>query len=380
MTESKAQIVAGFAEKNASLFRRLGIALGDPAVVLNLQGSAHAIVRDLEMDRVRQVFGGDVTCPADHAPANGLSADRETATAQAAAQLLIKQGVDTITGDRTLPLIYASHLRDAGITVEYDSDLGVTDRRGKTDQEIEWLAESQAVTEDVMRRLLETIASTKADRQGVLQHDGQALTSQVVRSMAAVEFLKRGYTMSHGAIVATAPEVADCHHAGVGPLRTEVPVIVDLFPRCEATRYWGDCTRTIVHGQPSDTVQLMWEAVTRAKDASTACLVTGTTADEAHRASEQVLVDAGYPISRGEISEGPSIQHGTGHGIGLELHEPILLDTGGPAMVENEVLTVEPGLYGRVDGGVRVEDMIVVTKDGPKNLNRLPSGLDWKCS
>jgi len=62
------------------------------------------------------------------------------------------------------------------------------------------------------------------------------------------------------------------------------------------------------------------------------------------------------------------------------LHEPILLDTGGPAMVENEVLTVEPGLYGRVDGGVRVEDMIVVTKDGPKNLNRLPSGLDWKCS
>lgn len=211
----------------------------------------------------------------------------------------------------------------------------------------------------------------------MLKHQGETLTSEAIRSMAAIEFLKRGFGMSHGAIVATAPHVADCHHSGEGPLFTERPIVIDLFPRDESTRYWGDCTRTVVHGQPSDTVKAMHAAVIEAKAAATAMLVAGRTADAIHQASEDVLLRHGYRSSRGEITDQPSIQHGTGHGIGLDLHEPILLDHGGGEVLDGEVFTVEPGLYGRVDGGVRVEDMLVVTSGEARNLNSLPDSLTW---
>ena len=70
--------------------------------------------------------------------------------------------------------------------------------------------------------------------------------------------------------------------------------------------------------------------------------------------------------------------HGTGHAVGLEVHEPPLLDFGGPELLLGDCLTIEPGLYCRAIGGVRVEDMIILTEDGCQNLNSLYTGLDWK--
>ena len=370
--------MAGIADKNASLFRRVRVPLGDPAAWIELDEETIALVRDLEMDRVRTHSSADrVTCPADHAPGEGLSADRETATAQAVSEIVRGHGVNEVVADRTLPFIFAWHLQQAGIRLDYDPEFGVRDRRAKTDQEIDSLVKAQSVTESVMREICELISQANAAADGTLSHDGIVLTSDWVRNFAAAEFMKHGFTMTHGAIVATAPEVADCHHSGAGPLRTGTPVVVDLFPRDESTRYWGDCTRTVVHGQSSETVIAMHRAVVEAKSAAESMLRPGMMAGEVHQAAEDVLVKHGYPISRGTITDHPSIQHGTGHGIGLDLHEPILLDTGGGEVLDGEVFTVEPGLYGRHDGGIRIEDMVVVTEDGPRNLNRLPFQLDW---
>ena len=373
-----ARILAGIADKNASLYRRLQVPLGDPAAWVELDTMRIALVRDLEMDRVRQKsHADDVTCPAEHAPPTGLSADRETATAEAVVQLLRSHHVERIDADRSLPYIYTWHLQQAEIDVHYDDELGVQDRRAKTHQEIDALAKVQAITEEVMRLLCERIAQCNVAADGSLQHEGEDLTSDQVRSIAAIEFMKRGCSMTHGAIVATAPQVADCHHQGEGKLFTGVPIVVDLFPRDESTRYWGDCTRTVVHGEPSDTVKAMHAAVVEAKAAATAQLRADATADAVHKAADDVLRRHGYPISRGTITDHPSIQHGTGHGIGLDLHEPILLDHDGGPVLAGEVFTVEPGLYGRNDGGVRVEDMIVVTEGEARNLNQLPDGLTW---
>jgi len=374
-----AKILAGIANTNASLFKRIRVPLGDPAAWIELDAGSIAMVRDLEMDRVRSRSAAQtVTCPAEYEPASGLSADRETATAQAAAELLCRNNIVTVTADRTLPYIYAWHLVQAGIEVAYDENFGMLDRRSKTPEEIEFLGKAQGVTEEVMRMMCETVAHCDVDANGMLIHDGEILTSERVKSMSAIEFLKRGFTTGHGAIVATAPHVADCHHSGEGPLRTETPIVIDLFPRDESTRYWGDCTRTVVHGQPSDTVRAMHAAVVEAKAAATAILRAGNKAGDIHHASEDVLLRHGYPISRGTITDHVSIQHGTGHGIGLDLHEPILLDTGGAEVLAGEVFTVEPGLYGRNDGGVRVEDMLLVTDGEARNLNRLHDGLDWQ--
>ncbi len=243
------QIFAGFAVSNASLYRRLQVTLGDPAAFTVINGQKIALVRDLEMDRVRVHSIADVvTCPAEHEPPGGLSADRETATAQAVTQLLTSRGIKTIRADRTLPFIFAWHLQQAGIVLQYDDELGVIDRRAKSDQEIAALQKAQAITESVMKLICEKIAACEASATGELMDSGEPLTSERVKSIAAIEFLSRGCTMGHGAIVATAPEVADCHHSGSGVLKTEIPVVVDLFPRHETTRYWGYCTPTVVHG------------------------------------------------------------------------------------------------------------------------------------
>lgn len=373
-----ARIMAGFPDKNASLFRRIGVPLGDPAAWIELDTRRIALVRDIEMDRVQQVgHADDVTTPAEHSPPAGLSPDRETATAEAAAQLLRAAKVEQVFADRSLPYVYAWHIEQAEIEIRYDSDLGVLDRRQKNHQELDWLAQSQQVTEEVMRKMCETVARCSVADDGSLVHEGEVLTSERVHSLATIEFIQRGYSMGHGAIVATAPEVADCHHRGQGPLRTGVPVIIDLFPRDDSTRYWGDCTRTVVHGEPSETVKKMHAAVVAAKAAATAELRAGNTADAVHCASDATLKEHGFPLSRGQLTDEPSIQHGTGHGIGLDVHEPILLDHNGGELLEGEVFTIEPGLYGRLDGGVRVEDMLVVTTGEAKNLNKLHEGLDW---
>ena len=322
------QVFAGYADKNATLYRRLQVPLGDPAAWIEMPKKRVALVRDLEMDRVRSRSSADqVTCPSEHEPNEGLDADRETATAQATAQFVRDQGIKAIRVDRTLPYIFAFHLQSAGIRLIYDDELGVKDRRIKSAEELSAMSVAQSTTEEVMRILCERISAADVDGQGVLIYDGARLTSERVRSMAAIEFMQRNYSMGHGAIVATAPHVADCHHAGEGNLRSGVPIVVDLFPRDDAVALLGRLHANGCSRKPfSVTVKKMHAAVVAAKAACTAKLLPGNSADEAHRASERTLIDHGFEISRGEITDHPSIQHGTGHGIGLDVHEPILLD------------------------------------------------------
>jgi len=385
-----ALLLAGYADRNATLFRRIGLPLGDPSAWIELpSGNKVRIVRDLEMDRVRSAGAeagddraaielGTVFCPADFPPAEGsFSSDRETGMAQAVTSCLVEEGIRRVRVDRTLPMIYVWHVAAAGIAVDYDDCLGVIDRRVKTADEIAALRQAQHVTEQVMLQICRRIATASVDDDGHLIDEAYLLTSERIRAFASRLFMDRGFTMSHGAIVASLPESADCHHAGTGPLSTGVPIIVDLFPRDESTRYNGDCTRTVVHGTPSDLVVRMHTAVVVSKAAGEAELHPGRTGDAVHKAVIRELEAAGFAQHRGELTDEPSIQHGTGHGIGLDVHEPILLDDGSGELLLNEVFTVEPGLYGRRTGGVRVEDMLVVTENGPENLNDLPMGLDW---
>jgi Xaa-Pro aminopeptidase len=229
--------------------------VGDPAACVEFIHDGKPphrvfICRDIEMGRARQHARADaVTCPRDFEPAGGLSGDRETATAQAVAECLRRQHVGRVVSDRTLPLIYADHLRQAGIALEYDPQMGVLSRRSKDAQEVEWLHAAQRATEDAMRMACETVARAAPDRNGVLMHDGERLSAERLRFMIDVHLLRLGFA-NPPAIVACGPQAADCHEHGHGDLRTGQPVIVDIFPRCQKTLYNGDCTRTVVNGEP----------------------------------------------------------------------------------------------------------------------------------
>ncbi|MFT6619005.1 MAG: Xaa-Pro aminopeptidase [Limisphaerales bacterium] len=382
MNRKTALIMAGVPATHASIFHRIRFSVLDQVALIELPENSHRILilRDIEMERAsQQARVSTVHCPAEFTPADGLSGDRETATAQAAAECLRQDGVQVAIGDRSLPLIYVEMIRRAGIEMEYDADLGVKDRRQKDAEEVDHLRESQKVTEAAIEMACRTIANASADAKGVLIHEGQALTSERIR-FAIDQFLSAREYTNPSSIIAGGPPAADCHNFGSGELRTGTPVIVDIFPTSRVTRYCGDCTRTVVHGDIPDEVIRMHTAVAAAKSAGIAATRSGVTGESVHKATLASIADSGYAIglpTKDASDTYCGMTHGTGHGIGLEVHEPPLLDFKGPELLSGDALTIEPGLYCQAIGAVRLEDMVVVRDSGCENLNVLPEDLDW---
>lgn len=382
MSNAHATVMAGIPQTNLALYHKVRFRVGDPCAYIETDdGMRVLIIRDIEMERARKQARADkVYCPADFAPEEGLDGDRETATAQALAECLVRGGIDSVTADRSLPLIYAFMMQSAGIELECDIDLGVAERRSKDADELEHLRAAQATTEAVMRQIVQLILNAQADGSGTLIHEDAPLTSERVISMIDIAFLSHGATTPHGSIVACGPIGADCHHRGEGELKTGQPIIIDIFPHIRATGYNGDCTRTIVHGTIPDEVAKMHAAVLEAKQAGERVCKAGVTGEDVHRAVAEVITAHGYHMGlppEGADDSFCSMVHGTGHGIGLEVHEPPLLDTKGPELVVADVLTIEPGLYCKAIGGVRIEDMVAVTADGCERFNSLPTDLQW---
>ncbi|VAX40466.1 Aminopeptidase YpdF (MP-, MA-, MS-, AP-, NP-specific) [hydrothermal vent metagenome] len=379
-----ASLTAGIPATNAILYHAIRFLVGDPAALIEIPGahpSRLLILREIEMARARQHARADAVFGySDFAPEGGLSGDRATASAQAVVECLRRHGITRVITDRSLPFIYAYHLQAADIAIDYDPDKGVLDRRTKDEQEIAHLAEAQRITEQVMERTCQLIACAPADAAGLLQHEGETLTAERVQRLLDIWLLELGYA-NPGSIVACGREGGDCHNHGHGPLRTGQPVIVDIFPQNKTTLYNGDCTRVVVHGDIPDEIARYHAAVLDAKAAAIAATKAGTTGEAVHNETIRVITAHGYHMGL-PADDAPddfaSMPHGTGHGIGIEVHEPPLLDVGGPELLVGDVLTIEPGLYAKALGGVRIEDMVVVTETGCTNLNTLHEGLDWR--
>jgi Xaa-Pro aminopeptidase len=379
---STATVMAGIPATNLSLYRAIRFKVGDPTALLTLPKSDGGterllIIRDIEMGRAKQHARVDrVHCPADFEPAGGLSGDRETATAQSVAECLRARGVTRVRADRSLPLIYAHFIEKSGLTLECDTEMGVLERRSKDSEELAWLREAQRTTEGAMQRACETVARATAAADGTLFHEGAPLTAERLRTIIDVHLLGQGYENPES-IVACGAQGADCHDHGHGVLRTGEPVIVDIFPRNRKTLYNGDMTRTVVHGAISPELARMHAAVAEAKRDAIRAVRAGVTGQSVHEATLAALARHGFAAGQPAEPRVAVISHGTGHGIGLEVHEPPLLAMKGPELVVGDVLTVEPGLYALGIGGIRIEDMVAVTATGCENFNTLQESLVW---
>lgn len=379
--EKTARLIGGAPSSNTALFHRVQFHAGDPgAFIEKPDGRTILLIRDIEADRARaEARVDEVVVPADFVPSGGLSGDRPTATAQATAECLKQLGMTRVRIDRSTPFIYAHFLEEAGIEIEYDADMGVLDRRSKGSQELDALRAAQQATEVIMQQACERIAHADVASDGTLVHEGEALTSERMHSFIDITLLEMGFS-NPGSIVAGGPAGADCHARGSGALKTGEPVIVDIYPLSKATGYNGDCTRTVVHGSVSEQLVAMHAAVVEAKAAGIAAVRAGVTGEDVHRATIAVIEQHGFAVGLPPVEAPPTwcgMVHGTGHGVGLDVHESPLLDFKGPELVVGDVLTIEPGLYSHAIGGIRIEDMVAVTSDGCDNLNQLPEGLDW---
>jgi len=382
MTNTTARVMAGNPQTNKSLYRAIRFMVHDAAIAIDLpDGNRTLILREIEMDRAKKHARADrVYGYSDFTPVGGLSGDRDTGAAQATTECLRRNGITTVIADRTLPLLYVDEMQAAGITVELDSEMGVLDRRVKDDEELSHLRHAQKITEEVMQMACETVGHATPGSDGVLNSDGVQLTSERLRTMIDTFLLEKNF-YNPPCIVAGGSDGGDCHELGSGNLFTEQPIIIDIFPLDKKTMYNGDCTRTVVHGNIPEEILRMHGAVVEAKQAATSVTKAGVTGEEVHLETIRVLNEHGY--TEGLPKENDpltfcSMPHGTGHGIGLEVHEPPLLDRNGAVLLAGDVITIEPGLYSHALGGVRIEDMVVVTETGCEIFNVLPEGLTWK--
>lgn len=375
-----ATLIGGNPGDHMGLYHAVRFGCHDAGAYLRFEqtGETVFIVRDIELLRAREQARADrVYAPAELAPAGGLSKDRDTGVAQAVAECLRRGGASRVRVDRATPMLFAHVLMGSGFEVVCDPDLGAAERRAKDEQEVAWLTEAQAATEEVMRLACETIARASPGPDGSLSLDGAALTSERVRAMIDVRLLELGYS-NGDCVVAGGVHGADPHERGSGVLRTAEAVVIDIFPRNKRTLYNGDCTRCVVNGEVPDAITRMHAAVVEAKAAGIARASAGTPAGDLHADVVSVIEKHGFAFRRPGIEgTGAAMLHGTGHGIGLDVHEPPLLDEGQGPLIAGDAVTIEPGLYDPAIGGIRIEDMVIVTEDGAMNLNSLPEGLGW---
>jgi len=236
-------------------------------------------------------------------------------------------------------------------------------RAVKTDREIAAITSAQRACERAMRKAVDLIAGSRP-RGDVLFYQDQPLLSEQVRSIIEVSLLEDACeTMD--TIVAGGAEAADPHARGLGPLPANAPIVIDIFPRSKVSRYYADMTRTVLKGEASLEVRELYDAVRQAQDVGLKGIRSGVPGKDVHSSVSQIFRELGFPET-----EGSGFTHSTGHGVGLDVHEKPSLSETGETLQTAQVVTVEPGLYYPQIGGVRLEDLVVVTDNGCENLTR----------
>ncbi|PKL59583.1 MAG: hypothetical protein CVV33_07090 [Methanomicrobiales archaeon HGW-Methanomicrobiales-4] len=194
-------------------------------------------------------------------------------------------------------------------------------------------------------------------REGILWYNDTPLTSEQVRFTIHATLLAQGFS-ARDTIVACGEDTAQPHCVGSGPLQSNQPIVIDIFPQCQKTGYHADMTRTVSKGRPPSAVCDLYDAVAEAQILGESMISAGVSGADCHVRVRDFFVERGFR------SDTEGFTHSLGHGIGLEIHEQPSLSLVGEILQENQVVTVEPGLYYRGIGGVRIENLGVVTNTG----------------
>ncbi|MBX0285243.1 Xaa-Pro peptidase family protein [Halomicroarcula sp. F28] len=299
----------------------------------------------------------------------------EAAVSHVLARFLESYGVDSVAVPPRFPLRTADGLRARGVDVTPDTDGTVTEIRAtKTDEEIEHVRAAQKANEASMQAAEDLLSAARVADDGTLQYDGEVLTSERVKEEIEVTLLRHGCSLDE-TIVACGADAADPHDRGSGPLTAGEPIILDIFPRDKTTKYHADMTRTFCKGEPSDTVREWYDLTERAKTAAFDALEPGATGADVHDAVCDVYEAAGLPTLRSDDRAETGFIHSTGHGVGLDIHELPRLSPSGDELEPGHVVTIEPGLYDPDIGGIRIEDIAVVTEDGYENFTEYEQRL-----
>jgi Xaa-Pro aminopeptidase len=368
-----ARLIVAPSESDADMLYATRIFIGDPFIFLEHNGRRTLVLSGLEIDRAKKNATADefVTLSELEREVQG-KAKAAPSYEKVLAHFLTKRGVKRAIVPANFPLGYANEIKHRGISLETSNGLFWPKRETKTEEEIEKISRALRMTEAGMKRAMEVLKTSQPGAGKKLRWSGKTLTSEILRAEIDSAILRAGGTPTT-TIVAGGDQACDPHERGSGPLFADLLIILDIFPRDMKTGYWGDMTRTVVRGRASERQRRLWETVKAGQALALKRIKAGVDGMSIHKAIQDLFTDRGFPT---EVRDGRNVGffHGTGHGLGLEIHEYPRLQK--VTLKAGQCLTVEPGLYYPGIGGVRIEDVVIVEKDGCRILSKFPKQLE----
>ena len=373
-TKSKpTRLIVAASEQDADMLYATKFWAPDPFIFLQQNGKRTLVLSDLEIGRGRKQAEAD-----EFVPFNELEREVQGESKKAPpyekvlAHFLKKRRIRSAIVPASFPLGYAETLAKAKIKVRPTNGMFWPERDAKSDEEIKLISHALRITEAGLKRGMEVLRRSTIARGNKLKWSGKPLTSEILRAEIDSAILRTG-GIPTSTIVAGRDQACDPHERGFGPLYANSLIILDIFPRDAKSGYWGDLTRTVVRGRASDAQRKLWQTVKTGQEFALKQIKAGVDGLKIHKAIQKMFTDRGFPT---EVRNGKNVGffHGTGHGLGLEIHEHPRVQK--VVLKDRQVVTVEPGLYYPGLGGVRIEDVVVVTKTANKILSRFPKQLE----
>ncbi len=366
--------------RDPDLFVATGVSIVDPFTYVETDGRRVIVTSELEADAARRNSSATDVWTGSEFGARELvkgGMSHEQASLEIVRRALEKLGVREVTVPPSFPLELADYLRGHGLTVQPDRAPFEMRRRVKDAQQLDGIRAAQTATEAAFARAVDVIGGSSPGAGG-LAFEGEVLTAE--RLTAELEDVLR----AHGCegeppLVGNGPIGANVHEHGTGPIRPHEPVIIDIFPRHVASRYHADMTRTFCFGEAPEQLRHMHATVYEALRVSEERIAAGVNGKAVWEAACDAIEAGGYRTTRG-LGEGETLDedffHGLGHGVGVEVHEAPNMGLAGDDLLAGDVVTIEPGVYRKGFGGVRLEDLGVVRDGGCDILTDFPYDLE----
>jgi Xaa-Pro aminopeptidase len=377
-----ALLLYGDTGRSAALRHEVPLEIIDPFLFVARDGGPPFVLTNaLERSRIAEVVPGAELALVDELGLFELLADgvpRNEAELEVVLRAVQRAGVRDGLVPPEFPVGVADRLRAAGVDLRVDHGAFEARRRVKTDAELAGIRRAQGAAQDGMAAAARLLREAEP-RDGRLVRDGELLTAEAVRAAVRSACAAAGAPAPPDIMVVSALSGGG-HDPGSGPLPADLPITIDLWPRDEASGCWADMTRTFVVGEVRDEVATLRDVVREALEAARAAVRPGVSGRALYDMACDVVERAGHPTQRTR-KPGETLTHGfyfsLGHGVGLEVHEPPTLGLSGrESLVAGDVLALEPGVEGLAGiGGVRFEDLVLVTGDGAETLTDFPYDL-----
>ncbi|MGR3293105.1 MAG: M24 family metallopeptidase [Candidatus Scalindua sp.] len=375
MNNDKAILIIADSERDSNMYYATGFTAPDPFVFIRKGNENIMITSDLELDRAKSESNADkVLSLSQYERILKKRGNSFACLIEIVTTALREMNIKSLQVPANFSVEYADFLRKNGFRLQVMKEPFFDSREIKDEQELKYIIKTLRNTENALEKAIDCIRKSKVKNGFLFTTRNSQITSESIRQMINVELMKRGCAAKH-TIVSCGEQSCVPHNTGSGPLRANESIIFDVFPKDEQTGYYADISRTVVKGKASRALKKMYKAVASAQELVFKSAGNGSKGDVIHRKVMKHLSSMGFKTGKAN-GKMQGFFHGTGHGVGLDVHEPPRISKAKCTLRTGNIVTVEPGLYYPGVGGVRLEDMILITDDGCTNLTKLPKVLE----